>query len=125
MKKTVARTTLIMAFIAAFGILSLSARADIEHEMINVEGKIAAAMFNYLDTEIERSQALLELELTKVDSQQSDIVEGKILATLLAQINSMITKAGADLEEAYDLEALDKVQEDITLINRLIGEINR
>lgn len=130
MKKTLARTSLILAFIAAFGVISLSAKADIQTEqeelmMIHTEGKIAAAMFNYLDTEIERSQALLELEISKIDLNQTDLMEGKIQATLISHIENMILSTGNELEVAMDLDSLDKVQEQINLINRLISEINR
>lgn len=130
MKKTLARTSLILAFIAAFGVISLSAKADIQTEqeelmMIHTEGKIAAAMFNYLDTEIERSQALLELEISKIDMNQTDLMEGKIQATLISHIENMILSTGNELEVAMDLDSLDKVQEQINLINRLISEINR
>lgn len=130
MKKTLARTSLILAFIAAFGVISLSAKADIQTEqeelmMIHTEGKIAAAMFNYLDTEIERSQALLELEISKIDLNQTDLMEGKIQATLISHIENMILSTGNELEAAMDLDSLDKVQEQINLINRLISEINR
>lgn len=128
MRKKAARTTLIMAFIAAFGFLSLSARAEQgsfdEIMMINTEGKIAAAMFNFLDAELERSAALLDLEITRIDTHGSDLMEGKIQATLINEVERRINQAGLDLEQAVTLEALDKVQAEIQTINRLISEIN-
>lgn len=130
MKKTLARTSLILAFIAAFGVISLSAKADIQTEqeelmMIHTDGKIAAAMSDYLGTEIQRSQALLELEIAKIDTNQADLVEGKIQATLINHIENMIMTTDDELEVATDLKSLDGVQEQINLINRLISEINR
>lgn len=129
MRRKAARTTLIMAFIAAFGFLSLSVRAQAadfdDIMMINTEGKIAAAMFDFLDTELERSSALLYLELARLDSKNTDITEGKIQATLINEIVRKINQTGLKLEVALTLTELDQVQEEIDLINRLISEINR
>lgn len=96
---------------------------DIHREI--TEGKISAAMVMYLEAELYKTQAHLELELVKIEGGRLSHQEGKIVASLIDYIERSLDKVKTDLEVAATQQVnLDAIKDDIEKINELISEIN-
>lgn len=122
--------TLIAMALIVFNTSAHAQSANLEEELFNYNqiGKINAAMLDQVDQQIRTTKIKFQGAAADADAGD-DIVEGKILASMIIMIEDELDKVDekrALLDDKYEIVDADinSIQKDLNGINVLIDEMN-